>query len=465
MLRQESLVSPPRRLSPRLLLLTILFVMISEVAIYVPSIANYRKSYLEARIEAANLATLVLRAQQRQMLGPELEMALLRQARVLGIQQLEPRSGFVIGQSIAADDSFDLRRGSPWSYIVEAFQALAAGGERIVEIYGVPQRAPGVLLRLTMDESLMYRDMRDYSARILQLSIIISLITAGLVYLSLQLLIVRPLGRITASIIAFRRRPEPPGSAPGKRRVRRDEIGLVESELRRMQEGLSRSLAQKNRLAALGTAVSKINHDLRSILSTVSLASERLVKVDDPVVRQIGPLLVGSVEKAVRLCTQTQDLARGDQVVPSANRFRLRELLEEVQAALQVKDPRRLAWTLEVPAELMVEADRERLYRVFLNLASNAAEAMEEGGSIVVRSMRSDKLLRVQVSDTGSGIPEDMRPRLFEPFSASGKVGGTGLGLVTARDLVRAHRGELSLVDSGATGTIFEVRLPQPGLS
>ena len=115
--------------------------------------------------------------------------------------------------------------------------------------------------------------MIDFAGRILLLSVMISLITAGLVFLSLNALMVRPMRRITASMMAFRRDPEDP-AATLPQTSRADEIGMAQRELIDMQASLRAALRQKERLAALGTAVTKINHGLRNILPTAALVSE-----------------------------------------------------------------------------------------------------------------------------------------------------------------------------------------------
>jgi signal transduction histidine kinase len=295
--------------------------------------------------------------------------------------------------------------------------------------------------------------------QVLALSLFISLLTAVLVYASLQWLMVRPLHRITRSLMAFREAPDDPGRviAPSGRG---DELGVLEQELARMQTELLAALAQRSRLAALGKAVSKINHDFKSILSTVSIASERLARVDDPTVRRIAPLLVDSVERAVNLCTQTQDLARGDQAVPQRVRFKLRNLLEEVAQALKPEGATRVQWTIQVPASLEISADRERLYRVFSNLGRNAIEVLGGQGEIRVSASAAGEGVSIEFADTGSGVPESVRAHLFEPFIGSARPGGMGLGLATARDLVRAHGGDLSLLTTGSEGTCFRIDLP-----
>ena len=126
--------------------------------------------------------------------------------------------------------------------------------------------------------------MYGYSRNILLLSIVISLITATCLYVALQTLLVRPIRRITQQVTEFAEDPENPvtGVSPT---TRSDEIGIAQSVLVEMQNDVRNSLRQRRQLAALGSAVSKINHDLRGILSTAVLVSDRLAGLDDPRVK------------------------------------------------------------------------------------------------------------------------------------------------------------------------------------
>ncbi len=447
-------------LSLRLLVLTVGFVMIIEVAIFVPSIARFRQVYLEDHIADAHLATLVLHGVPSREIDPQLESALLAHAGLLGIELWEPpRAYLMLGRNPGADAKVDLRDETPWIRIREAFVTLAHGGKRVLSVVGPAPLQPSLMVEVYLDERALYRAMVHYSQRILALSAIISLFTAGLVYLSLQWIMVRALRRVTANLIAFRDAPE-----DRSRRIRpsrrRDEIGVLERELAEMQREVRESLARRTRLAALGTAVSKINHDLKSILSTVSLSSERLARADDPAVARVAQLLVNSVEKAVYLCTQTLDLARGEQAAPNRAIFLLANLLEEVGEAVRIASGHAVNWLIDVDEELTVDADRERLYRVFLNLGLNAAQASPGDATIRIAARREAKSVVVSVADQGTGILEDARAHLFQPFAPSGRPGGSGLGLATARDLVRAHGGDLTLEYTGSHGTCFRVSLP-----
>jgi signal transduction histidine kinase len=302
--------------------------------------------------------------------------------------------------------------------------------------------------------------MVNYSWRILSLSIVISLITAVLVYAALQLMMVRPLRRVTDSVIAFRRRPEDASTGlPPSRRG--DEIGLVQTELSRMQEGLRVALAQKTRLAALGGAVSKINHDLRNLLANAMLLSDRLEQSRDPEVRHVAPRLVEAMDRAARLCSETLNFARAEVVEPRKTRFPLAPLIDEVGLAVVGPDQSGLHWRNEARPDLMLHADRDQLFRVLMNLGRNAAQALAEGGGLIsVSAWQSGDDVVIELADTGQGIPNAAQAHLFEAFSGSARQGGTGLGLPIAREIMRAHGGDVELAHTGAEGTVFRLTLP-----
>jgi signal transduction histidine kinase len=300
--------------------------------------------------------------------------------------------------------------------------------------------------------------MWAFGVRILELSIVISLITATLVYFSLQWLLVRPMRRITASMTLFRDDPE-----DASRRIvpsgRRDAIGSAENELAMLQETVRQALGQRARLAALGTAVTKINHDLRAILATARLVTDGLADSPAPEVRRVAPRLFDAIDRAVALCTRTLDFSREGAPPFAPTRFALLPLIEELDPAL-ASESDHLAVEPEVLPGLTVRADRDQLYRVLLNLAQNAVEA----GARHLRfsaAVEADTIL-IDVADDGHGLPPRARENLFRPFFGSARPGGSGLGLAIARELMRAQGGDLVLVESTGSGTVFRLTLPAP---
>jgi signal transduction histidine kinase len=448
-----------RSLSARLLVLTVAFVLLSEVLIYVPSIARFRRVHLEERIAAAHLATLSLEASPNGQIEDQLERELLSQAGVLSVTLREPAAELMLGKLPPVEKVYDLRDSSAMAMIGDAFETLWRGGDRTIRVIGRSPARPAVLVDVSLREQGMWNAMVGYSGRILTLSIVISLLTALLVFAALQLMIVRPLRRITDSVMAFRSRPED-ASVNLPSTNRRDEIGLVQTELSRMQRALRTALAQKTRLAALGTAVSKINHDLRNILASAMVVSDRLDQSQDPEVRHVTPRLLEALDRAARLCSATLSFSRAETADPKKTRFALAPLLDEVGEAVLGPDPGPVRWRNEVDADIRVLADRDQLYRVLMNLARNAVEALPKGGLISITAWQSADGSVIEMADTGRGIPKEAREHLFEAFSGSSRPGGTGLGLPIAREIMRAHGGNIELAHTGDDGTVFRLTLP-----
>ena len=447
-------------LSARLLLLTIGFVMLAEVLIYTPSIGRFRAVYLEERLAAGHLAILALEATPDHMVSQELTIELLKHVEAFTVALTKPGAGKLMLMDMPPkhlDASFDLREAGFFVLIRDAFAALLAKPGRVIRVVGVSSKDPNILVEVVLNEGPMRDEMFAFSQRILGLSLVISLFTAALVFLSLHWMMVRPMRHITASMSAFRKDPED-ASRVVRPSDRRDEIGFAEHELAAMQEGLRASLQQKTRLAALGVAVTKINHDLRNILATARLVSDRLDLSDDPEVKRVTPTLMSAIDRAVNLCAQTLSFTREGPPALELTRFDLRALVADVGAALPETVNGQPVWNSLLQGGLEVEADREHLFRVLSNLGQNAIEA---GASRVeVSAEQMDGRIRVTVSDNGPGLPPRAHQQLFQPFTGSARPGGTGLGLAIARDLVRAHGGEIRLEHSTADGTSFRIELP-----
>jgi signal transduction histidine kinase len=446
-------------LSARLLLLTAFFVMLSEVFIYAPSVGRFRAVYLEERVAAAHLASLALEVPPDNMVSTQMRKQLLDHAGAQGIVlKRSATKSLVLAQDMPPriDATYDLSKGTFFGLIGDAFMTLAGSGDRILRIMGRSPKQPDVEIEVIIHEAPLRASMIDYSIRILQLSIVISLMTAVLVYLSLQWLFVRPMRNLTASMISFREDPEDGRRlvVPGKRT---DELGIAERELAEMQRGLRAALTQKARLAALGTAVTKINHDLRNILATAQLVSDHLEKTDDPNVKRIAPTLMGSIDRAVTLCSKTLQFAQEGSAELELAWFPLRTLVDEVTEALSGMAG---GATVEngITVDFRLHADREQIFRVLINLIRNAFEAGAD--RVTVAASADDTQTTIEIMDDGPGLPSRVQANLFQAFTGSTRVGGSGLGLSIARDLLRGHGGDIELVKTNPDGTVFRLFLP-----
>lgn len=453
-----------RGLSARLLVLTISFVMIGEVLIYVPSVSRYRLTYLQERLAAAHEATLALEASPDGVVSAELEQQLLVHARLRSIALRMPAASYmVLGEPTAIDATYDLSQKTAYGLIRDAFTTLIQTENRVLRVMGPARLDPRIVVDITLDEAPMRYEMYDYSGRILVLSIVLSLMTAAMVFLSLHLLIVRPMRRIIARMATFKEHPEDT-SKDLESTMRGDEIGVAQRELAEMQRGLRTALRQRAHLAALGEAVSKISHDLRNILSTAALVSERLADSDDPEVRRQSPALVAAIDRAVTLCVETLRYSRARELVVKRDRVELATLVEDVGRALLLSTRGQVAWRNDVAEDFMVIGDYDQLFRVFLNLGRNAMDAMDETqGEVRISAGRRDGKAIIEIADNGPGLPERARAHLFEPFVGSTRAGGTGLGLPIAREIMHAHGGEISFARSDGGGAVIRLELPDQG--
>jgi signal transduction histidine kinase len=448
-----------RSLSARLLVLTVFFVMLGEVLIFVPSVARYRMTYFEDHLAAAHLATLALIASPTGKLDQALTDELLAEVGAHSITLHRPNGMVQMLDSPEPpkpDVTFVLGGGNPPVWIQRSFETLFSSGNRVMRVFGTSQFEPDTKVEILLDEQPLREEMWKFGGRIFQLSIILSLIAAALVYLSLQWLLVRPMRRITASMTLFGQDPED-ASRVIVPRGGGDEIGQAEKELAAMQETVRQALGQRARLAALGTAVTKINHDLRNILATARLVTDGLATSAASEVRKVAPRLIDAIDRAIALCSRTLDFSRegAPPFVPS--RFHLRPLIEEIGPSLAVSEED-FAIELDMPPELAVKADRDQIYRVFLNLARNSVEAGAH--RLRVTAARDDGMVAIDIVDDGPGLPPRARENLFRPFAGSARPGGSGLGLAIARELMRLHGGDLVLVASTGAGTIFRITMP-----
>lgn len=448
---------PGRGLSARLLLLTVGFLLLGEILIFVPSIARFRHVFLEERIAAAHLATIGVTERGH---PPSLALAdaLLSHAGVLSITIERERPVLMLGMLPPVERTIDITDRSWLGLVLEAFSTLYHGGRRVVRIMGPSPMEAGTTVDITLTEAVLYAEMIEYAKRILYLSFALSLIVGLLLFASLRSLIVRPLARITAKIAQFRRHPEDSSlDVPPLRRS--DEIGIVDREVDAMTRDLRQALAQKTRLAALGEAVGKLHHDLRNILATALLVSDRLERSADPEVRAVTPRLVQTLERAIRLCQETLDFARSRPPRPSAVPLALRGLVDEVTALLPPAEGP-ITIVNAIAADVAVRADPDQLHRLFLNLAKNALEAMPAGGTLTFRNHCLADRLTVEVEDTGHGLPDAVRDHLFEPFTTSTSSSGAGLGLAICREIAMAHGGDLRVRKSDDSGTVMLLTLP-----
>lgn len=452
-------------LSGRFLILTTVFVMLAEVLIFVPSIARFREDYLLSRLERAQIASLALLADD--MLSEELEAELLKNAGVYNVvlRRDEVRQLMLaspIPSPIAA--TYDMRDPGPVVLIGDAMARLLEPENEVIRVIGAPVREAGLLIEITMETAPLRMAMIDYGLRILALSAVISVFTAVLLFVAVRLLLVRPIKGVVGYMQRYATAPEDArGIITPTAGVR--ELREAEEALQKLQTELTQALKQRERLAQLGSAVAKVSHDLRNILTSAQLFTDRIEGSEDPLVRRMAPKLVGSITRAVSLCEGTLAFGRAEEPAPTLTVFALGGIVDDVFASERLADGADvLTFEEDIPPALTLRADPEQMFRVMTNLVRNARQALTAAGTpgtICVKARELDDHWSIEVSDTGPGLPPKARENLFTPFQGGTRKGGSGLGLAIAAELVRGHGGTLCLGHSAETGTTFEIRLPK----
>ncbi|MFV0246074.1 MAG: sensor histidine kinase [Qingshengfaniella sp.] len=455
-------------LSGRFLVLTVLFVMLAEVLIFVPSIARFREGYLLARLDRAQIASLALLADD--MIDQDLEQELLKNAEVYNVVlRRDEMRQLVLSSAIPAPiaATFDLRDPGAWTLIHDALQRLYVREDQVIRVLGAPTREAGLLIEVTMDAGPLRDAMLDYGLRILVLSAVISALTAALLFLAVRRLMVRPIKGVVAHMKSYADAPED-GRTIITPSARVRELREAEEALQSMQAQLTGALRQKDRLAQLGAAVAKVSHDLRNILTTAQLLADRMETSDDPGVQRAAPKLVGSIRRAVNLCEATLAFGRAEEPPPALIRVSLLGLVEDVLDSERLAASENVMLRNGVPSGLVLRCDPDQLLRVIANLVRNARQAIEataRAGQVAISAGEDDRDWWIEVRDTGPGLPPRAREHLFTPFQGGARKGGSGLGLVIAAELVRGHGGRLEMTRTGPEGTVFTIRLPRADLT
>jgi signal transduction histidine kinase len=466
----------PRRWSPglaaRLLLVTLGFVLLTQLIFFVPRVAAYRDSQLRDRLSAAYTAALVFGAASEGMLTNGLTKEILDSvgAQTIAIKTHNTRRLLAMADAPpAVTDSYDLRDATLMESIASTFRGFFAPKDAVLKVVG---QAPmgGDFLEITLYEKRITDIVWGYAGRFLRASLMISAAVALGLWIAIWLIVLKPVRRLTSNIIAFGEKPE------DETRVitpsgRRHEIGKAEEALAAMQSSLGRELEHKKRLAQLGLAVAKINHDLRNMLTAAQLISDRLATIPDPLAMRLGPRLVATLDRAIAFCQETLSYGGAGDKPPAPRDFALNTVLDDVAELIQARQSHAVDIAVDVPDDLEIYADPDHVLRVVGNLIRNATQALAQHGpgegkspAIRISAARGDGEALIEVADTGPGVPADLAPRIFEPFHISTRAGGSGLGLAIAAELIDRNGGAIVLAPSRHgdfySGARFEITLP-----
>ncbi len=469
----EELTAPGERrffwfqgLSARLLLLTVLIVVVANLLILPPNLSAFEEQWLLDRLRAAELATLVEETAPGGVVTDRVRAKLLANAEVVSVAlQVHNERRLILQAPRLTRTPYlvDLRRRDPLFWIAP-FRTLTEADDRMVRVMARPRFREGEFVEIVASDGPLKKQLLAQLGRLMGIAAFTSVMAGAVVYVSLNLFLVRPMRRITLSMERFRADPNDP-RARVEPSGRRDEIGRAEGELDRMQADLRTALASRARLAALGEAVAKINHDLRNMLTSAQIASERLATSGDPKVAQALPRLERALNRAILLASNTLAFGRSEEPAPDKRPLALRGVLEAAAEDAGLT-PTGVRLNIDLPAEAVADADPEQLHRILVNLLRNAREAVEAEagrngvGAVLVTLNLEPGLWRLRLADDGPGLPPRARANLFQPFAGSTRQGGAGLGLAIARELAQGHGGDLVLVATGPEGTVFDLILP-----
>lgn len=452
-------------LSGRVLILTVIFVMMAEVLIFVPSVASFREDFFRSHLERAQIASLTLLAND--MIDPALETELLTNAGVYNVvlHRDEARQ-LVLSSPIPAmvENTYDLREATALILIIDALSRIANPESEVVRVIGMPVREGGLAIEVTMSTAPLRTALIEYGRNILGLSLVISIITAGLLFLAMRRLLLSPIQKLVGNMQSYAAAPEDARRIISPTTTAR-ELRLAEEALHELQTDLTQSLKQRERLAQLGEAVAKISHDLRNILTSAQLFTDRIESSEDPTVRRLAPKLENSIRRAVTLCENTLSFGKAQEPAPKITQFSLSDLVNDVfEGERLANEDHELSFASNVPEGMMLSADTEQMFRVIANLVRNARQAIVTSGKpgeigVMARAIEGGWTIRV--SDNGPGLPPKAQEHLFQPFQGNVRKGGAGLGLAIAQELVRGHGGQLTLAETGPEGTSFEIELPK----
>ncbi len=457
----------PFGLSGKLILLTVVFMMIAEIVIYVPALAGFRRSWVQDRVMGARMLVLALASADGTMpSGLEAGLA----SGVSGAQAVAVRGSktrWIQGRAeqpipAAVNRDVDLRD-RPWWKMWEGLYRVmfvSKGGFIRVIAPGPPGAEETEYVEVILEEAVLKTALLEFSRDFLIISLLMSAATAAILYFALHLIVVRPVRRLSVNITGFAADPEDLSRVIGTS-GRRDEIGAAEEALARMETALARELRQRRHLADLGLAVSKINHELRNMLTTAQLLGDRLGGINDPAVKRVAPRLIATLDRAISYCGATLAYGRASEPVPVRRQTALLPVITDQLHLTKLGDGHPIGVGVDVAPDLQLDADPEQLGRVLLNLIRNAVEALAKTPDprIAISAWRRGGTVTIRVADNGPGIPDRIRTRIFSAFQASERSGGTGLGLPIADELVRLHGGTLAL-ENAERGASFLITIP-----
>ena len=457
-----------RRMRVRLLLLITLSVFITEIMVFIPSIANMQSSWLDDHHQSAKAISMILASTPDPVLSQNLQKNVLIATDALAISIIKgkQRYDFAVSPHLKkVNEVIDLPDYSETKALLDSLSTLYFGGDNILLVRG-PIDGTDIYLEVTVADKNLREAMVQFSWHFVVISLTIAIVAATMIYFIVHELLVRPLQNIYTNMLDFVIEPHNPSRILVPE-PRYDEVGITQKRISVIESELQKSYARQKHLANLGLAVSKINHDMRNILASAQLMSDHLADAKDPMVKKIAPKLIKAIDRAVTYSQTVITYGRTQEPTPNRQHLLLHKLIDDVFESLTLPGSDKVEFINDVPVDITVDADDEELHRVITNLCRNGVQAMverEDGSNnknkLIIHGRRLDHTTIIDVTDTGPGLPAKAKQHLFSPFQGSTSKNGTGLGLTICEELIHAHGGTIKLIDDDEGGAHFEIRIP-----
>ncbi|MBT6257417.1 MAG: HAMP domain-containing histidine kinase [Alphaproteobacteria bacterium] len=444
------------RLSLRLIIIMTVIMLIAEMVILIPSLSRFHHNemLIEARRQLYLHQVAILHGEQgfASEISPEADKPRITLTDKSGqpitayYNAADPspmpphRSSLNIGVAISG-----LMGWQNQPYAMDfTLDELCSDDEDLIKLGG--NIAEIGTITLIAPPNMITMPIRSYFGRISILVLVLVLLVSLPFGIVVEWRVIKPLRRLIESITGFAKSPF--DKAPEWKHKEDGIIDEAYGALVSLQHRTQYELAQREKMAELGEAVAKINHDMRNVLSSAVLVSDNLTNSKDPKVARAAPLVNGAIDRAITLCQQLLAYINTPDNV-HINQMSMLALVDECrrQLALDIR--------YDGPDDLRVDADQ--FFRLIFNLLDNAKKAGASSISITV--WRTGRSTVIDIADNGPGLDDKARATLFKPFEG-GRRGGTGLGLSIARDIAFAHNGDLRLSRTSENGTEFRLRLP-----
>jgi K+-sensing histidine kinase KdpD len=224
---------------------------------------------------------------------------------------------------------------------------------------------------------------------------------------------------------------------------------------------MAQEMVQNERLSAVGRMASVIIHDIKNPMGTLRVYAQVMKKKSgNEEAGKLADEMIRQVDRFVNMTQEILDFTRG----VSASNFAEMEFGEVMDGVLTfiendlTKNNIQLVKNAEYKGK--IQLDQDKMVRVFYNIASNARDAMPNGGSLTVSTTQENGFVRIDFKDTGSGMPEEVKKRIFEPFMTYGKKHGTGLGMAIVKKVIDDHKGRIEIDSEMGKGTTIKIFLP-----